>query len=50
MIDSGLARLRAEAVTADRHPLQQMVEELMQAMPADGAEDDTVLLGLRWSR
>ncbi len=50
VIDTGLARLRDATATADGRPLEEFVDELMRTLTADGGKDDTVLVGLRWTR
>jgi len=50
VIDTGLARLRNATVTVDALRLEDLVDELMRSQTADGGKDDTVLVGLRWTR
>jgi serine phosphatase RsbU (regulator of sigma subunit) len=49
VIDTGLARLR-DAASSNGQPLEAVLDELMKAVTADGGKDDTVLVGLRWTR
>ena len=49
VIDTGLTRLRDAAAAADGRPLEEFVDDVMRRMSDDGAKDDTVLLGLRWT-
>lgn len=50
VIDTGLARLRDVTGTADGRPLEELLDELMRSLTVDGGKDDTVLMGLRWTR
>jgi len=50
VIDTGLDRLRAATARLDGRPLPQALDDLMTALAVDGARDDTVLLGMRWTR
>ncbi|MGY1625141.1 PP2C family protein-serine/threonine phosphatase [Geodermatophilus sp. SYSU D00965] len=51
VIDAGLDRLRtAGAAVVDGQPLPQALDALMGALTGDGGRDDTVLLGMRWTR
>jgi serine phosphatase RsbU (regulator of sigma subunit) len=50
VLDTGLDRLREAAAGAAGLPLEALVDHLMEQMTADGAKDDTVLMGLRWTR
>ncbi|MGY1666073.1 PP2C family protein-serine/threonine phosphatase [Geodermatophilus sp. SYSU D00696] len=50
VIDTGLDRLRAAAAGLDGQPLPEALDDLMRTLTADGGGDDTVLLGMRWSR
>ncbi|HEY0126061.1 MAG TPA: PP2C family protein-serine/threonine phosphatase [Blastococcus sp.] len=49
VLDAGLDRLRDAAAGADG-PLESVVDELMDTVPVAGGRDDTVLIGLRWTR
>jgi serine phosphatase RsbU (regulator of sigma subunit) len=46
-IDVGLDRLR-RAAAAGHGPLQEFVDGLVSTVVPDGADDDVVMLGLRW--
>ena len=48
VIDTGLERLRL-AAAADGQPIEEYVDSVMQALTADGAKDDTVLMAMRWT-
>ncbi len=50
VIDTGLDRLRAAAAARDLQPLPRVLDELMEALDVEGGGDDTVLLGMRWTR
>jgi serine phosphatase RsbU (regulator of sigma subunit) len=50
VIDTGLDRLRAATARLDGRPLPKALDDLMTALAVDGARDDTVLLGMRWTR
>lgn len=50
VIDTGLDRLREAAAQAADQPLEALVDHLMEQLTADGGKDDTVLMGLRWTR
>jgi hypothetical protein len=50
VIDTGLDRLLNAATTADAQPLDEFVDQVMRSLTADGGKDDTVLVGLRWTR
>ncbi|MGY1831174.1 PP2C family protein-serine/threonine phosphatase [Geodermatophilus sp. SYSU D01180] len=50
VIDTGLDRLRAATAALDGRPLPQALDDLVDALTADGGKDDTVLLGMRWTR
>jgi hypothetical protein len=50
VIDTGLDRLRAAAAARDPQPLPRVLDELMEALDVEGGGDDTVLLGMRWTR
>src|SRR4029453_1052629 len=50
VLDTGLDRLREAAAGAAGQPLEAFVDHLMQQMTVDGGKDDTVLMGLRWTR
>jgi serine phosphatase RsbU (regulator of sigma subunit) len=49
-IDDGLERLRGAAATSatGARPLEGMLDDVLGAVTGHGAQDDTVLLGLRW--
>jgi serine phosphatase RsbU (regulator of sigma subunit) len=49
IIDTGLERLRSTAAAAGGQPLPTVLDRLMDATTADGARDDTVIIGLRWT-
>jgi serine phosphatase RsbU (regulator of sigma subunit) len=49
-IDAGLDRLRAAAARADEQPLAAMLDDLLGTLTVEGRRDDTVILGLRWTR
>jgi serine phosphatase RsbU (regulator of sigma subunit) len=48
-IDVGLQRLRAAARATDQ-PLEHFLDDVMSALVPGGADDDVVMLGLRWHR
>jgi serine phosphatase RsbU (regulator of sigma subunit) len=50
VIDAGLTRLGTVAGAADGMRLEAFVDEVMRSLTADGGKDDTVLVGLRWTR
>ncbi|MCZ2860872.1 PP2C family protein-serine/threonine phosphatase [Blastococcus sp. VKM Ac-2987] len=50
VLDVGLDRLREAAADAADQPLGALVDHLMEHMTVDGGKDDTVLMGLRWTR
>lgn len=50
VIDIGLDRLREATAVVGGQPLETVLDELMQALTRDGGKDDTVLVGLRWTR
>jgi hypothetical protein len=47
VVDTGLERLRSAAAAAEGQPLPDVLDRLMETS-AQGARDDTVILGLRW--
>jgi serine phosphatase RsbU (regulator of sigma subunit) len=47
-LDDGLERLRTTAATADG-PLETMLSRVLTELTPGGADDDTAMLGLRWS-
>lgn len=49
-IDTGLDRLRTLAAGADGQPLEPFLDHVLQALTAGAGTDDTVLVGLRWTR
>jgi hypothetical protein len=49
VIDTGLERLRSTAAGAAGDPLPAVLDRLMQIPTASGGQDDTVILGLRWT-
>jgi serine phosphatase RsbU (regulator of sigma subunit) len=49
-IDAGLDRLRAAAARADEQQLAAMLDDLLGTLTVEGRRDDTVILGLRWTR
>jgi serine phosphatase RsbU (regulator of sigma subunit) len=50
VIDTGLDRLLSTAVAADALPLATVLDDLMRIPTDNGGRDDTVILGLRWTR
>ncbi|MGY1631151.1 PP2C family protein-serine/threonine phosphatase [Geodermatophilus sp. SYSU D01186] len=50
VIDTGLERLVAAAAEADSRPLTGTVDDVLATLTAGGGKDDTVLLGMRWTR
>jgi hypothetical protein len=50
VLDTGLDRLRETAAGAAEQPLETLVDHLVEQMTVDGGKDDTVLMGLRWTR
>ncbi len=50
VIDTGLDRLRTAGVHLDGQPLPQELDALMATLDVDAGGDDTVLLGMRWTR
>jgi serine phosphatase RsbU (regulator of sigma subunit) len=50
VIDTGLDRLRSTAVASDAQPLATVLDDLMRIPTDNGGRDDTVILGLRWTR
>jgi serine phosphatase RsbU (regulator of sigma subunit) len=50
VIDTGLERLVAAAGRVDARPLAQTLDDLVGTLTVDGGKDDTVLLGVRWTR
>jgi hypothetical protein len=50
VIDTGLDRLLSTAVAADAQPLATVLDDLMRIPTDNGGRDDTVILGLRWTR
>jgi serine phosphatase RsbU (regulator of sigma subunit) len=49
MLDAGLSRLRAAAI-ADARELDELVAELGRDLASEGPQDDTAILGIRWTR
>ena len=49
-IDTGLNRLRSAAGAADSRPLEQVLDDLLAQLAAEDRKDDTVILGVRWTR
>ncbi len=50
VLDVGLDRLREAAARHAGRPLEDLVDQLMEELTGNGAKDDTVLMGLRWTR
>ncbi len=50
VVDTGLERLRGAAAATGGQPLEPMLDGLLETLTADGSKDDTVILGLRWTR
>ena len=50
VIDTGLDRLRQAAAAADGQPLEEFVGGLLHTLTGGGAQDDTVLVAMRWAR
>jgi len=52
VLDTGLDRLAAVAAGADAdpRPLTEVLDDVLAALSAEGGQDDTVLLGMRWRR
>jgi len=50
VIDTGLVRLTDAAAAVDGQPLDAMIGQMMQTLTAESGTDDTVLVGLRWTR
>jgi hypothetical protein len=48
VVDTGVDRLAAAAVAREGQELAPLLDELMAALTPAGAQDDTVLVGLRW--
>ncbi len=48
-LDAGLERLERAAVAADGQPMDSMVAGLMGQLVGPEVQDDTVLMGLRWT-
>ena len=49
VIDTGLERLLSTAVAAAAQPLPTLLDRLMQMPAVNAGQDDTVILGLRWT-
>lgn len=50
LIDEGLERLRVAAAGHDAdEPLEKFLDELLSSLVPGGADDDVVVLGLRWT-
>jgi hypothetical protein len=49
VLDDGLERLATVAGGMVGRPLSQLVDDVLAALTADAAKDDTVLLGMRWT-
>jgi serine phosphatase RsbU (regulator of sigma subunit) len=47
-LDVGLERLRDSAVLADRSTLDRLLSTVGDVLVGGGADDDTVMLGIRW--
>lgn len=50
VLDTGLDRLRAAVIAAGSRPLEEMLDDVLEALAVEGRKDDTVLLGMRWAR
>ena len=50
VIDTGTDRLAAAASGDESRPLSDVLDHVLKSLTVDGANDDTVLLGMRWAR
>jgi serine phosphatase RsbU (regulator of sigma subunit) len=50
VIDTGLERFRCAAQASGSRPLEEMLDDLLETLAVDGMKDDTVVLGVRWTR
>jgi serine phosphatase RsbU (regulator of sigma subunit) len=48
VLDRGLERLQ-RAAAAGAQPLEQMLDRVVDDLTYDGAKDDTVIVGMRWT-
>ena len=49
VVDDGVERLRAATAEAGSRELPELLDHLLATLTGSGAQDDTVLLGLRWT-
>jgi serine phosphatase RsbU (regulator of sigma subunit) len=49
VVDTGLERLRAAAADTGSRELPELLDGLLATLAVDGGQDDTVLLGMRWT-
>jgi len=49
VVDDGVERLRAAAADAGSRELPELLDHLLTTLTGGGAQDDTVLLGMRWT-
>ena len=47
-LDAGLARLRAQAMSAAALPVDAMLDTVVSELAQGGLDDDTAILGVRW--